>query len=126
DLPATVGASILRFARNAGQGCAAWSRILVPEEKVDEFCRLADEFIAGVKVGDPTQEDSVVGPVISAAHRDKVEGWIAELMERGASWGAGGGRIEGLDKGHFMKPGLLRDVDPDDPLADTEFFAPVG
>ena len=47
-------------------------------------------------------------------------------MERGASWGAGGGRPEGLEKGHFMRPGLLRDVDPDDPLADTEFFAPVG
>ncbi|NPC96041.1 aldehyde dehydrogenase family protein [Nocardioides sp. zg-DK7169] len=126
DLPATVGASILRFARNAGQGCAAWSRILVPEERVDEFCRLAEDFIAGVKVGDPMEEDSVVGPVISAAHRDKVEGWIAELMDRGASWGAGGGRPEGLDQGHFMRPGLLRDVHPDDPLADTEFFAPVG
>ena len=126
DLPATVAASILRFARNAGQGCAAWSRILVPEDRVDEFCRLADEFIATVKVGDPMDEDSVVGPVISAAHRDKVEGWIAELTERGASWGAGGGRPEGLEKGHFMRPGLLRDVDPDDPLADTEFFAPVG
>jgi aldehyde dehydrogenase (NAD+) len=126
DLPATVGASVLRFARNAGQGCAAWSRVLVPEERVDEFCRLADEFIATVKVGDPMEEDSVVGPVISAAHRDKVEGWVAELMERGASWGAGGGRPEGLDKGHYLRPGLLRDVDPDDPLADTEFFAPIG
>lgn len=126
DLPATVGASILRFARNAGQGCAAWSRILVPEERVDEFCRLADEFIATVKVGDPMEEDSVVGPVISAAHRDKVEGWVAELHERGASWGAGGGRPEGLTTGHYVKPGLLRDVDPDDPLADTEFFAPIG
>jgi aldehyde dehydrogenase (NAD+) len=126
DLPATVAASVLRFARNAGQGCAAWSRVLVPEERVDEFCRLADEFIATVKVGDPMEEDSVVGPVISAAHRDKVEGWVAELMERGASWGAGGGRPEGLDKGHYLRPGLLRDVDPDDPLADTEFFAPIG
>lgn len=126
DLPATVGASILRFARNAGQGCAAWSRILVPEDRVDEFCRLADEFIAGVKVGDPLEEDSVVGPVISAAHREKVEGWITELHERGATWGAGGGRPEDLGTGHYLRPGVLRDVDPDDPLADTEFFAPVA
>ncbi|WP_158647880.1 aldehyde dehydrogenase family protein [Nocardioides houyundeii] len=126
DLAATVGASILRFARNAGQGCAAWSRVLVPEDKVDEFCRLADEFIKTVKVGDPLAEDSVVGPVISAAQRDKVEAWVAELLESGASWGAGGGRPEGLDEGHFVQPGLLRDVDPDHPLADTEFFAPIG
>lgn len=126
DLPATVGASVLRFARNAGQGCAAWSRVLVPEDKVDEFCRLADEFIAGIKVGDPLEEDSVVGPVISAAHRAKVEGWVAELLERGATWGAGGGRPEDLEEGHYLRPGLLRDVDPDDALADTEFFAPIA
>ncbi|TYL46341.1 aldehyde dehydrogenase family protein [Nocardioides sp. BGMRC 2183] len=126
DLEATVAASILRFARNAGQGCAAWSRVLVPEDKVDDFCRLADAFIETVKVGDPLEEDSVVGPVISAAHRDKVEGWVAELLERGASWGAGGGRVDGLDEGHYLKPGLLRDVNPDDVLADTEFFAPIG
>ncbi|MDP3968303.1 MAG: aldehyde dehydrogenase family protein [Nocardioides sp.] len=126
DLPATVAASILRFARNAGQGCAAWSRVLVPEDQVDEFCRLADEFIATVKVGDPLDEGSVVGPVISAAHREKVEGWVAELLESGARWGAGGGRPEGLENGHYLRPGLLRDVDPDHPLADTEFFAPIG
>lgn len=126
DLPATVAASILRFARNAGQGCAAWSRVLVPEDKVDEFCRLADEFIATVKVGDPLEEDSVVGPVISEAHREKVEGWVQELLDAGARWGAGGGRPQGLEKGHFLRPGLLRDVDPEHPLADTEFFAPIG
>ena len=126
DLEATVAASILRFARNAGQGCAAWSRVLVPEDKVEEFCRLADEFIAGVKVGDPLEEDSVVGPVISAAQRDKVEAWVEELLGRGARWGAGGGRVDGLETGHYLKPGVLRDVDPDDPLADTELFAPIG
>lgn len=126
DLPATVAASVLRFARNAGQGCAAWSRVLVPEDKVDEFCRLADEFIATVKVGDPLEEDSVVGPVISEAHRAKVEGWVQELLDSGASWGAGGGRPDDLETGHYLRPGLLRDVDPDHPLADTEFFAPIG
>lgn len=126
DLAATVAASVLRFARNAGQGCAAWSRVLVPEDKVEEFCRLADEFIATVKVGDPLEEDSVVGPVISAAHRDKVEGWVEELLGRGARWGAGGGRPDGLETGHYLRPGLLVDVDPDDPLADTELFAPIG
>lgn len=128
DLEATVAASILRFARNAGQGCAAWSRVLVPEDRVDEFCELADKFIETVKVGDALAEDSVVGPVISAAHQAKVEGWVDELLSRGAKWGAGGGRaeVDGHESGHYLKPGLLRDVDPSDPLADTEFFAPIG
>ncbi|MER6975835.1 aldehyde dehydrogenase family protein [Streptomyces carpinensis] len=126
DLEATVAASILRFARNAGQGCAAWSRILVPEADVDRFLELADAFIETVKVGDPQEEDTVVGPVISKAHRDKVEGWVQGAIERGARWGAGGGRPEGRETGHYLKPGVLAGVDPDDPIADTEFFAPIG
>ena len=126
DLGATVAASVLRFARNAGQGCAAWSRILVPEEKVEEFLRLADDFIKTVKVGDPLEEDTVVGPVISAAHRERVESWIQGALDRGARWGAGGGPPAGLETGHYLQPGLLADVDPDDPIADTELFAPIG
>jgi aldehyde dehydrogenase (NAD+) len=126
DLEATVAASVLRFARNAGQGCAAWSRILVPEADVDRFLELAGAFIETIKVGDPQEEDTVVGPVISKAHRDKVEGWVQGAIERGARWGAGGGRPDGLETGHYLKPGVLADVDPDDPIADTEFFAPVG
>lgn len=126
DLPATVGPSILRFARNAGQGCAAWSRILVPEDKKDEFLRLAAEFIDTIKVGDPMEEDSVVGPVISSVHRDRVEKWVAEALDRGARWGAGGGRVDGLEQGHYLKPGVLADVDPEDPIAHTELFAPIG
>lgn len=126
DLEATVPASILRFARNAGQGCAAWSRILVPEADVDRFLELADTFINAVKVGDPQDEDSVVGPVISAAHRERVEEWVQGALDRGARWGAGGGRPEGLDTGYYLRPGVLADVDPEDPIADTEFFAPIG
>lgn len=126
DLEATVAASVLRFARNAGQGCAAWSRVLVPEDKVEEFLRLADGFIRTIKVGDPLEEDTVVGPVISEAHREKVERWVQEAIDRGARWGAGGGRPEGLETGHYLQPGLLADVDPDDPIADTELFAPIG
>lgn len=126
DLQAVVGASILRFARNAGQGCAAWSRVLVPADKKDEFLRLADEFIETIKVGDPQEEDSIVGPVISAAHRERVEDQVTEAIARGARWGAGGGRVEGLEKGHYLKPGILADVDKDDPIAHTELFAPIG
>lgn len=126
DLPATVAASVLRFARNAGQGCAAWSRVLVPEERVEEFLSLADQFIDTITVGDPLAEETVVGPVISAAHRDKVEHLVQGALDRGARWGAGGGRPDGLDEGHYLRPGLLADVDPDDPIADTELFAPIG
>ncbi|WP_026928342.1 aldehyde dehydrogenase family protein [Granulicoccus phenolivorans] len=126
DLKAVVGASILRFARNAGQGCAAWSRVLVPADKKDEFLQLADEFIDTVKVGDPQQEDTIVGPVISETHRAKVEGLVQASLDKGARWGAGGGRVDGLDTGWYLKPGILADVAEDDPISDTELFAPIG
>lgn len=126
DLPGTVAPSILRFARNAGQGCAAWSRVLVHESQYEEFLRLSAEFIETIKVGNPQEEDTVVGPVISRAHRDKVESFVKEALDRGARWGAGGGRPEGLDEGSYIKPGLLVDVDPMDPIAQTELFAPIG
>ncbi|MFV0457499.1 MAG: aldehyde dehydrogenase family protein [Actinomycetales bacterium] len=125
DLAAVVGPSILRFARNAGQGCAAWSRVLVPAEKLEEFLTLAEEFIATIDVGDPQEESSVVGPVISAAHREKVEGLVQEALDGGARWGAGGGRVE-AETGFYLRPGLLTDVDPAAPIANTELFAPIG
>ncbi|MFH5821878.1 aldehyde dehydrogenase family protein [Georgenia sp. AZ-5] len=126
DLAATVAPSVLRFARNAGQGCAAWSRVLVHESQIDEFLERADAFIDTIKVGDPQEEDTIVGPVISAAHREKVERWVQEAIDRGARWGAGGGRPDGLDTGFYLKPGILAGVDPMDPIAHTELFAPIG
>ncbi|MFC4001254.1 aldehyde dehydrogenase family protein [Prauserella oleivorans] len=125
DLEATVAASVLRFARNAGQGCAAWSRVLVPEDKLAAFCDLADEFIKTVTVGDPQDEATVVGPVISAAHRDKVERMVSDALADGARIAAGGGRPD-LPSGYYLNPAILTDVRPDAPIAQTELFAPIA
>lgn len=125
DLGAVVGPSILRFARNAGQGCAAWSRMLVNESQFDEFVSSADEFIKTITVGDPQDETTVVGPVISAAHRDKVEGIVADAIAGGARYAAGGGRPD-HSTGFYLTPGVLTGVRPEDPIANTELFAPIG
>lgn len=125
DLAATVAPSVLRFARNAGQGCAAWSRILIHESQIDEFLDLADKFIATIKVGDPQDEDTVVGPVISEQHRARVERLVQEAIDRGARFAAGGGRPD-LSTGYYLKPGILVGVKPDDPIANTELFAPIA
>lgn len=125
DLPAVVPASVLRFARNAGQGCAAWTRVLVHESQLDEFVKLADAFIATIKVDDPQQEDTIVGPVISAEHRDKVERLVQEALDRGARIAAGGGRPD-LPTGYYLNPAILTGVAPDDPIARTELFAPIA
>ncbi|MBB3051439.1 aldehyde dehydrogenase (NAD+)/betaine-aldehyde dehydrogenase [Prauserella isguenensis] len=125
DLDSTVGPSILRFARNAGQGCAAWSRVLVPRDRLDEFCEKADAFIKTIAVGDPQEDDTVVGPVISAEHRAKVEGLVSDAVAAGATVVAGGGRPD-LPTGHYLNPAILTGVDVDAPIAQTELFAPIA
>lgn len=126
DIKAVTPASILRFSRNAGQGCAAWSRVLVHESQFDEFVDEAAAFIQTIPVGDPMDEATVVGPVISERQRDRVEGLVDDALSQGARWGAGGGRVDGQSQGFFMKPGLLVDVEPESTIAQTELFAPIG
>lgn len=125
DLASTVGPSVLRFARNAGQGCAAWSRVLVHEDSMDEWLDLADKFIKALPIGDPHADDTVVGPLISAAHRDRVEAQIAAALDRGAHFAAGGGRPD-IAVGNFINPGILAGIGPDDPIAQAELFAPIA
>jgi aldehyde dehydrogenase (NAD+) len=125
DLEATVAPSVLRFARNAGQGCAAWSRILVHEAQMDDFLERADKFISTIRVGDPQDEDTVVGPVISAAHRERVEEMVQTALHDGANFAAGGGRPD-HPTGYYLNPGILAGVKPDHPIANTELFAPIA
>jgi aldehyde dehydrogenase (NAD+) len=126
DIAAVTPASILRFSRNAGQGCAAWSRVLVHESQFDAFVEEAAAFIETIAVGDPMDESTIVGPIISARQREKVEELVEGALAEGARWGAGGGRVEDEPDGYFMKPGLLVDVAPDSAIAQTELFAPIG
>lgn len=125
DLDVAVAPSILRFCRNAGQGCGATTRILVHRDDLDSFVEKASSFMRALPVGDPTDAATEVGPVISAAHRDRVEGYIARAVDKGATVLVGGDRPEGLD-GFYVAPTLLTDVHPDDEIAQDELFAPVA
>jgi aldehyde dehydrogenase (NAD+) len=125
DLAATVPASLLRFSRNAGQGCAAWTRILVQEDDVDGFVGAAKTFMSTLKVGNPHDEDTVVGPLISGTHRDRVEGWVSEALDGGATFAAGGGR-PAIETGYYLNPALLVGVHPDDAICQRELFAPIA
>jgi len=124
-LAPTIAPSVLRFARNAGQGCAAWTRILVHESQVDEFVKLTREFVDNLQVGDPHSEQTEVGPVISTAHRDRVEAMIQRAVGDGAEIIIGGGRPES-EQGAYLNPAVIAGVSPDHPIANTELFAPVA
>jgi aldehyde dehydrogenase (NAD+) len=125
ELEPTIAPSVLRFARNAGQGCAAWTRILVHESQVDEFVKRTREFVDNLQVGDPHSEKTEVGPVISVAHRDRVEAMIQQAVTDGGEVIIGGGRPK-ADRGAYINPAVIAGVSPDHPIANTELFAPIA
>jgi aldehyde dehydrogenase (NAD+) len=124
DLDRAVPASILRFCRNAGQGCGATTRILVHRDDADAFLQKARTFLESLPVGDPYDERVEVGPLISGEHRERVEGYVSRALEKGAAVLAGGGR-PALD-GFYVNPALISDVHPDDEIAQDELFAPIA
>ena len=125
ELEPAIAPSVLRFARNAGQGCAAWTRILVHESQVAEFVKRTREFVDNLQVGDPHSEKTEVGPVISVAHRDRVEAMIRQAVADGGEIIIGGGRPE-AEQGAYINPAVIAGVSPDHPIANTELFAPVA
>jgi aldehyde dehydrogenase (NAD+)/betaine-aldehyde dehydrogenase len=115
-----------RYARNAGQGCQSPTRILVHEDQYDEFRRLSVEAYGKIPVGDPWDPDTVVGPLIGEAHRERVEGYVSGAVAEGATIIAGGGRPEGQDRGWFMNPVLVGDLDNSSRICQEELFGPVA
>jgi acyl-CoA reductase-like NAD-dependent aldehyde dehydrogenase len=115
-----------RYARNAGQGCQSPTRLLVHEAQYEEFCARSVEALSAIVVGDPWANDTIVGPLISEAHRDRVEKYVTEACEQGATIIAGGGRPPGLDRGWFMNPTLLGGLDNEFRVCQEELFGPVA
>ena len=125
DLQAVTGPSILRWCRNAGQGCGATTRTLVPRQDYDRFCEVAAQFIDGLQTGDPWDDRTDVGPLIRDEQRSFVENHVHEAISRGALVVAGGGRPMGMG-GYFVNPVLLGGLTNDDVICREELFGPVG
>jgi acyl-CoA reductase-like NAD-dependent aldehyde dehydrogenase len=78
-----------------------------------------------VKVGDPTDADVQMGPLISDAQRGRVEAHVSAALNNGAKLATGGGRPAGLDVGFYVEPTILTDVEPNSAIAQEEVFGPV-
>ena len=125
DLDRAIGPSVLRFCRNAGQGCGATTRILVHRSQYDELVELATAYLRDrVPVGDPRDEATEVGPLISAEHRERVEGYLRRAADGGARILVGGGRPD--LPGYYLEPTLVADVAAGDEICQDELFAPVA
>ena len=110
---------------HAGQACILNSRLLVPESIHDDVVGRLAELARNVKVGDPRDPDVGMGPLISSAHLDRVEGFVRRAETEGANVVAGGKRSEGTGRGFFYEPTILTDVGPASYIAQEEVFGPV-
>ncbi len=110
---------------NNGQTCVANGRILVPRSRYEETLDVLCALVSGASVGDPLDPQTQIGPLVSARHRARVEGYIAKGVEEGARLVTGGGRPRELAKGWFVEPTLFADVGPESTIAQEEIFGPV-
>lgn len=103
-VPTLLGGGMLF---NSGQACVAYTRVLVPRSRADEVVEALCDHLATAQVGDPFDETTVVGPVVSERQRNRVEGYVALALQEGAKIAFGGGRPTGLDRGWYVEPTLL-------------------
>ncbi len=112
---------------STGQKCTATSRAIVDRRVADRFTGMLTDRIAGLKVGDPLDAGTAIGPLISAEAAERVGGEVERAAAGGATLLTGGGRPDddGTRRGHFLRPSLFGDVAPDSRLGQEELFGPV-
>ncbi len=126
DFNSAVAGGVMNVMNNSGQSCNAPTRMLVPASRHDEAVKIAAAAAAKVKVGDPFAEDTKIGPVVSEAQFNKIQGLIQKGIEEGATVAAGGvGRPDGINKGYYVRPTVFANVTNDMTIAREEIFGPV-
>lgn len=110
---------------HSGQICTAPTRAIVQRTVYDQVVEGLAKMATVLKVGDPYEPDTVVGPVITAAHRDRIEGYVRSARDEGGEILAGGERPEKPDRGFYVAPTLVAGCRPDMRVAREEIFGPV-
>jgi aldehyde dehydrogenase (NAD+) len=126
DLEQAITAGLGGCYINSGQTCIALTRMLVPRSRLAEAEALAVEAAESYTPGDPAEPTTRLGPLASAAQRDRVRDYIKKGIEEGAKLLTGGVEPpEGLEKGYFVRPTVFSDVRNDMTIAQEEIFGPV-
>lgn len=126
DIAAAVKDCVQSAFRNSGQSCNAPTRMLVPRTRMAEATAAAKHVADSIKVSDPLDETTNMGPLAGKAQFEKVQRLIKKGIEENAKLIAGGpGRPEGLGKGYFVRPTIFADVRNDMAIAREEIFGPV-
>ena len=125
DMTKVAAAAAMQITAHAGQGCAITSRLLLPRSRYDEGAEAAISAIGAIPYGDPTDSSVLMGPLIRESQRERVLGYVQRGLEEGATVAVGGGIPSHLDRGYFVEPTALVDVDPTSTVAQEEIFGPV-
>ncbi|MDG4668074.1 aldehyde dehydrogenase family protein [Mycobacterium sp. 236(2023)] len=119
-------AAILGTAQNSGQGCFLPTRLLVERPIYDDVVDGVVAAAAKLRLGNPFEPNTNMGPVVNAAARDRILSVITAARERGdGRLVYGGAPAQGFDAGSYLEPTVFADVDPMSPLAQEEIFGPV-
>src|SRR5205823_2524134 len=109
---------------HCGQGCVLQTRLLLPEHLMGAYQEGVEEALAGVKIGDPTDPETTLGPLIREQQRQRVEGLVQSGVDEGAEVVCGAKRPDGFDKGFFYEPTVMVGTN-DMRIAQEEIFGPV-
>ncbi|WP_426486428.1 aldehyde dehydrogenase family protein [Flavobacterium sp. 2] len=121
-IPLAISAAFM----NNGQACIAGTRLLIPESKLDETKLIIKETLTNIEVGDPKNNTTAVGPMVSTKQFQRVQDYIQIGINEGAEILAGGlGKPEGLENGNFVKPTVFINANNQMRIAREEIFGPV-
>ncbi|QHO74100.1 aldehyde dehydrogenase family protein [Bradyrhizobium sp. CCBAU 051011] len=126
DLKAAVMQGVHACYTNAGQNCQSPTRMLIPRGQRDAAFEAAREAVDAIRLGDPLDPASTMGPLVSRAQFQKVQDLIQSGVDEGATLVAGGtGRPAEVNRGYFVRPTVFGDVTPQMKIAREEIFGPV-
>jgi acyl-CoA reductase-like NAD-dependent aldehyde dehydrogenase len=108
-----------------GQVCCSLTRVIVPSTRHDEMVAALADYFSKVRIGDPFDSTSQMGPLVAERQRLRVESYIAKGIAEGATLAIGGGRPKHLDRGYFVEPTVFGNVSNSSTIAQEEIFGPV-
>jgi betaine-aldehyde dehydrogenase len=125
DLEAAVRGAAAAGYVNGGQDCTQAARFYVHEKLYDRFVRHLVEESSKVRIGDPLNRNTDLGPLVSATQRDRIENYVLHGREEGAKLEFGGKRPDAMRKGFYFEPTVFSNVTQDMKIAREEIFGPV-
>lgn len=126
DFEAAVPLALAAATMNSGQACLAGTRLLVPENRLEQVKLLARKAVEAIKVGNPGDAETDIGPLVTQKQYERVQHYIRTGIAEGAELIAGGeGNPPGFERGNFVRPTVFANVTNDMTIAREEIFGPV-